>query len=89
MRNNKYLTDKELLQIYGINHPRENLGNRFNQAKALGKMKYGSSSSNEPLIKNKYLGWALAIGFIVIISILAVKLFDVAEANYPFQLLLP
>lgn len=88
MKNNRFLTDRELLQIYGINHPKENLGNEFNQRVALGKMKYSSSNSGH-VINNKYIRWGLAIGIIAIVSVLAVKLFDVAETNYAFQNLLP
>lgn len=36
---NKYLSDKELLQIYGITHPEESLATKGGQICALNKMR--------------------------------------------------
>ncbi len=36
---NKYLSDKELLQIYGIAHPDESLATKGSQIRALNKMR--------------------------------------------------
>lgn len=75
MKNDKYLTDKELLHIYGINHPNVNLGDKTNQRSALIKMKYGSDSKYEHIIKNPYVRWTLIILFVLVASYFGAWLF--------------
>lgn len=75
MKDDKFLTERELLQIYGITHPQENMGNKTNQRQALMRMKYCGGSNYEPIIKNKYLRWGLIITFIIIMSLIGAWLF--------------
>lgn len=72
MRNN-FLSDKELLGIYGINNPNKNLGNKYAQIKALQDIKLKNSSAH--LIKNQYLRWTLCIAFVIIVALFAGWLF--------------
>ncbi|MBR4623350.1 MAG: hypothetical protein IKO45_04950 [Clostridia bacterium] len=65
---NKYLSDKELLQIYGITHPNESLSTRGEQIKALNKMR-----SMKKTEYDKYY-W-IVLGTIIGLFLLGVILF--------------
>lgn len=74
-RNDKYLSDKDLLQIYGITHPNENLGNRFTQQRVLREIKYPKKGEYTPIIKNPYIRWTLIIAICALILWFSVWLF--------------
>ena len=65
---NKYLSDKELLQMYGIAHPNESLVTKGEQIRALGKMRKVDKSEYD-----KYY-W-IVLGTIIGLFLLGVILF--------------
>ena len=77
-KNDRYLSDKELLMIYGINHPETDLSNKAVQRRVLMEIKYGKLKNYEPIIKNKYIRWLLIIAFIVGTALLISHLFQAA-----------
>ena len=66
-RNNdrKYLSDADLLKIYGITHPDENLSGKATQKLILAKMRSQKKYEDYHIIKNKWIRWFLIIAFVI------------------------
>lgn len=71
MMNNRYLTEKEKIAIYAIQHPDTPIGTVADQRRALMKS-YGNTNTDTRQIKNRMIRAILIIGLIFVLFLLAV-----------------